>query len=66
MSGTYKTEDAVRLLHKLWAVCKDDNGELWARGIAVIERKCNARIWLSEFVPSDMQEGDAVCKLEVE
>lgn len=43
-----------RLLDRLWLVCRnkpDFGGDLWNRGVAVIERKQGVRIWLDKFEP---------------
>ena len=49
------------LLYRLFAACRrlpDFGGDLWSRGLRVIERKCSVEIWLDSFVPSDVTEGE--------
>jgi len=51
-----------RLMHRLFCACcrlPDYGGDLWSRGLDVIQRKTGSVIYLSRFEPSGMTEGEA-------
>ena len=49
------------LLNRLWRVCESKpefGGDLWGRGLQVLERKFGMKVWLSAFEPLGMSEGE--------
>lgn len=49
------------LMGRLWDACRrkpELGGDLWGRGIEVIQRKYGVRIWLSGFESEGAVEGD--------
>lgn len=56
-----RKEHTKRLLDRLWRACSklpNYGGDLWGRGLNVLERKYNINVFLTDYVPSDMIEGE--------